>query len=64
MIRFLRFKRFPIIHGDLHGGNGHFAGPRQLTLFDFDHGGYGWRAYDRKSSVWTDPFACLVRPQE
>lgn len=35
-----------IIHGDLHGGNYHFAEDGQITVFDFDHCGYGWRAYD------------------
>lgn len=36
---------YGIIHGDLHPGNMHFQGD-QVTLFDFDHCGYGWRAYD------------------
>ena len=36
---------YGIIHGDLHPGNMHFQG-NQVTLFDFDHCGYGWRAYD------------------
>lgn len=35
-----------IIHGDVHGGNYHFAEDGQITFFDFDHCGYGWRAYD------------------
>ena len=36
---------YGIIHGDLHPGNMHFQGD-QVTLFDFDHCGYGWRVYD------------------
>lgn len=36
---------FGIIHADLHNGNVHFHGDT-LTVFDFDHCGYGWRAYD------------------
>ena len=34
------------IHGDPHGGNMHFTAANEVTLFDFDHGGFGWRAYD------------------
>jgi Ser/Thr protein kinase RdoA (MazF antagonist) len=37
---------YGIIHGDLHNRNFHFSESNQPTLFDFDHGGYGWRAYD------------------
>jgi len=36
---------FGIIHADLHSGNVHFHGDN-LTMFDFDHCAYGWRAYD------------------
>ncbi len=36
---------YGIIHGDLHPGNMHFQGDH-VTLFDFDHCRYGWRAYD------------------
>jgi Ser/Thr protein kinase RdoA (MazF antagonist) len=36
---------YGLIHGDLHNGNMHFDSC-QPTLFDFDHSGYGWRAYD------------------
>lgn len=36
---------FGIIHSDLHPGNIHFNGDR-LTIFDFDHCAYGWRAYE------------------
>lgn len=36
---------FGVIHADLHPGNIHFHGD-SLTMFDFDHCAYGWRAYD------------------
>ena len=32
--------------GDPHSGNAHFTPNGQLTLFDFDQCGYGWRAFD------------------
>lgn len=32
--------------GDPHSGNAHFTPDNQLTLFDFDQCGYGWRAFD------------------
>jgi len=37
--------KFGIIHADFHLGNMHFRG-NELTVFDFDHCAYGWRAYD------------------
>ncbi len=37
--------KFGIIHADMHLGNIHFRG-NELTVFDFDHCAYGWRAYD------------------
>ena len=37
--------KFGIIHADMHLGNVHFRG-EELTIFDFDHCAYGWRAYD------------------
>jgi Ser/Thr protein kinase RdoA (MazF antagonist) len=37
---------FGILHGDPHGGNVHFNDAGEVTLFDFDHGGYGWRIWD------------------
>jgi len=37
--------KFGIIHADMHLGNLHFRGD-ELTVFDFDHCAYGWRAYD------------------
>jgi len=36
---------FGVIHADMHLGNIHFRG-NNLTIFDFDHCAYGWRAYD------------------
>lgn len=32
--------------GDPHSGNVHFTTDNQLTLFDFDQCGYGWRIFD------------------
>ena len=37
--------KFGIIHADMHTENVHFHGDT-LTVFDFDHCAYGWRAYD------------------
>ncbi|MEB3308859.1 MAG: phosphotransferase [Snowella sp.] len=35
-----------ICWGDPHSGNVHFTDNNQMTLFDFDQCGYGWRAFD------------------
>jgi Ser/Thr protein kinase RdoA (MazF antagonist) len=32
--------------GDPHSGNAHFTPDNQITLFDFDQCGYGWRAFE------------------
>lgn len=32
--------------GDPHSGNVHFTADNQITLFDFDQCGYGWRTFD------------------
>jgi len=32
--------------GDPHSGNVHFTKDNQITLFDFDQCGYGWRMFD------------------
>lgn len=32
--------------GDPHSGNVHFTADNQITLFDFDQCGYGWRVFD------------------
>ncbi|HEX5323573.1 MAG TPA: phosphotransferase [Capsulimonadaceae bacterium] len=42
------------IHGDLHRGNV-LADGNGMTLIDFDHGGYGWRAYDIASCTGGMP---------
>lgn len=41
-----------VCHGDLHGWNVHFHNDT-LTHFDFDCGGYGWRAYDLSVFLWS-----------
>ncbi|MEC4806274.1 MAG: phosphotransferase [Jaaginema sp. PMC 1079.18] len=35
-----------ICWGDPHSGNTHFTSDNQMTLFDFDQCGYGWRIFD------------------
>jgi Ser/Thr protein kinase RdoA (MazF antagonist) len=35
-----------LCHGDLYSGNIHRRDDGNLTIFDFDFCGYGWRAYD------------------
>ena len=42
---------YGLIHGDLHLGNIQFTSAGSPTLFDFDHSGYGWRAYDLATCV-------------
>jgi len=37
---------YGVIHADLHERNSHATGDGRITFFDFDHCGYGWRAYD------------------
>lgn len=37
---------YGVIHGDPHSGNVRINERDEVTLFDFDHGGYGWRVYD------------------
>jgi Ser/Thr protein kinase RdoA (MazF antagonist) len=32
--------------GDPHSGNVHFTEKNEITLFDFDQCGYGWRSFD------------------
>ncbi|MBT4499159.1 MAG: phosphotransferase [Gemmatimonadetes bacterium] len=44
---------YGICHGDLHHGNVHFADENELTIFDFDCWGYGWRAYDISVFYWN-----------
>lgn len=40
-----------VCHGDLHGGNAHTT-EHQVTFFDFDCCGPGWRAYDIAVFRW------------
>jgi Ser/Thr protein kinase RdoA (MazF antagonist) len=42
-----------VCHGDLHGGNVYFCENGTVTHFDFDCGGYGWRAYDIAVFQWA-----------
>jgi Ser/Thr protein kinase RdoA (MazF antagonist) len=39
-------RTYGVIHGDPHRGNAAVTEAGEVTLFDFDHGGFGWRAYD------------------
>ena len=43
-------------HGDHHGGNVNLDNDGNLTLFDFDCYGYGWRAYDIAVFLWDRGF--------
>lgn len=43
---------YGICHGDIHHGNIHFGRDGEITLFDFDCFGYGWRAYDIAVYLW------------
>ncbi|MDB5084231.1 MAG: hypothetical protein JWN30_1117 [Bacilli bacterium] len=42
-----------VCHGDLHGNNVFFTENGLLTHFDFDCGGFGWRAYDLAVFQWA-----------
>ena len=58
---------YGIIHGDLHPGNMRFADDDTVTLFDFDHCAYGWRAYDLavlRMGVGDDAWEAFVRGYE
>jgi Ser/Thr protein kinase RdoA (MazF antagonist) len=44
-----------VCHGDSHGGNAHVT-EEQLTFFDFDCCGPGWRAYDVAVFHWAGIF--------
>lgn len=44
-----------VCYGDFHGGNAH-ATEQQLTFFDFDCCGPGWRAYDIAVFRWFTVF--------
>lgn len=57
--------KFGIIHADMHLGNIHFRG-EELTIFDFDHCAYGWRAYDLaiSSGLPKDQKASMIEGYE
>ncbi|MFN9467972.1 MAG: homoserine kinase [Pseudanabaena sp.] len=40
------FPIWSICWGDPHSGNVHFTDTNEITLFDFDQCGYGWRSFD------------------
>jgi Ser/Thr protein kinase RdoA (MazF antagonist) len=40
------FPYWGICWGDPHSGNVHITSDNQMTLFDFDQCGYGWRVFD------------------
>ena len=44
---------YDVCHGDLHHGNVHFDDDDEMTIFDFDCWGYGWRAYDIAVFYWN-----------
>lgn len=39
----------------MHGGNNFFTPDGAITVFDFDHSGFGWRAYDLAAFLWGAP---------
>lgn len=39
-------------HGDVHGGNCHVSPAGEVTFFDFDCCGPGWRAFDLATFLW------------
>jgi Ser/Thr protein kinase RdoA (MazF antagonist) len=45
-----------LCHGDLHIGNAHYGPKGEITLFDFDCGGWGWRSYDLAVFRWAAAF--------
>lgn len=40
-------------HGDFHSGNAHLDLDEQITFFDFDCCGMGWRSYDIANFRWN-----------
>ncbi len=40
------FPIWSVCWGDPHSGNVHFTDTNEITLFDFDQCGYGWRSFD------------------
>ncbi len=47
--------------GDPHSGNVHFTADNQLTLFDFDQCGYGWRAFEMAKFLQVSLRAGIAR---
>jgi Ser/Thr protein kinase RdoA (MazF antagonist) len=46
---------YGLCHGDAGSANAHVAANGNLTLFDFDFCGYGWRAYDIGTFLSGEP---------
>jgi Ser/Thr protein kinase RdoA (MazF antagonist) len=44
---------YGVIGGDFHGYNNHFTDSDDLTFFDFELCGYGWRVYDLAVFLWN-----------
>ena len=44
---------YGLCHGDLHPANARFGESGELTLFDFDFSGFGWRMYDLTVFLWN-----------
>ncbi len=44
---------FGICHGDFNNGNISFDSSNNISIFDFDCFGYGWRAYDLAVFLWS-----------
>lgn len=44
---------YGICHGDFHDGNVFFNKEDDVSVFDFDCFGYGWRAYDISVFLWS-----------
>lgn len=51
-----------ICWGDPHSGNVHFTADNQITLFDFDQCGYGWRIFDIAKFLQVSLRAGISRP--
>jgi Ser/Thr protein kinase RdoA (MazF antagonist) len=47
-----RIPEYGYCHGDHHGANVHQDENGKMVIFDFDCGGYGWRAYDVAVFLW------------
>jgi len=55
--------QYGMCHGDHHGGNVHVNDAGTMTLFDFDCGGYGWRAYDVSVFRWSRALGAGADPK-